>query len=304
MFARGLAILLLSCVAAPAASAAPLQPTDKWVVNYDDSQCNAYRNYGTEKNPLYLAFKAPPVGEVVQLMVVQNGPRMVPEQRDINVKVGDRKLLATNMLVYRSRKSEFRTKLINLPRAEFDALRQADKVVITGTGQDYAFGLSDMGPFMKALDKCVVDLREFYNVGVPGVPNPKLSAGPEGDLQRLFSGKDYPGNALIKLQGGTTSLEYSSTIRARLRTAPSRVRAALRRSTRRAAQSSPIAPGSSPRSTRRGNRPAPASPRRLPGGSQASRWPSRIPSNMSGVSPGSAANQAAQQGRRICADLG
>ena len=207
MFARGLAILLLSCVAAPAASAAPLQPTDKWVVNYDDSQCNAYRNYGTEKNPLYLAFKAPPVGEVVQLMVVQNGPRMVPEQRDINVKVGDRKLLATNMLVYRSRKSEFRTKLINLPRAEFDALRQADKVVFTGQGQDYAFGLSDMGPFMKALDKCVVDLRDFYNVGIPGMPNPKLSAGPEGDLQRLFSGKDYPGNALIKLQGGTTSLE-------------------------------------------------------------------------------------------------
>lgn len=202
------AVALTSLIlASPASFAAPLQPTDKWVVNYEDAQCNGYRNYGTEKDPLYLAFKAPPAGDVVQLMVLQNGPRMAAEQQDINVRVGDRKTLRTNMLVYRGRKGKFRTKLINLPRAEFVTLRQADKVVIFGKGQDYAFSLSDVGPFMKALDACVVDLRDFYNVGVPDLPNSKLSSGPVGNLQPLFSGKDYPWSAVINRLGGTTSLE-------------------------------------------------------------------------------------------------
>jgi TonB family protein len=111
------------------------------------------------------------------------------------------------MLVYRDRKGKFRTKLINLPRAEFDAFRQADKVVIFGKGQDYAFSLSDVGPFMKALDECLVDLRDFYNVGAPDLPNPKLSQGAVGDVRSLFSGKDYPWSAVINRLQGTTTLQ-------------------------------------------------------------------------------------------------
>ena len=94
-------MLLTAVLANPAIAATPLQPVEKWVLNYEDAQCNAYRNYGTEKNPLYLAFKAPPVGSVVQLMVVQNGPRMNGEQYDIQVKIDGRPPLKTNMLVYR-----------------------------------------------------------------------------------------------------------------------------------------------------------------------------------------------------------
>ena len=194
-------------LASAASSAVPLQPTDKWVLNYEDAQCNAYRNYGTEKNPLYLAFKAPPVGDVVQLMVLQNGPRMGAEQHDINVKIGERPLLRTNMLVYRGKKGKFRIKLINLPRAEFEALRQTHKVEISGKGQDYTFGLSDVAAFMKALDECLVDLRDFYNVGVPDMRNPKLSQEPVGDLASLFNAKDYPGTAILNRLQGTTTLQ-------------------------------------------------------------------------------------------------
>jgi len=206
MLARGLAILCVSCLAAPAAAADPQAPTGKWVLNYEAAQCNAYRNYGTEKDPLYLAFKAPPVGDVVQLMVVQDGPRMSAEQRDINVRIGDRPPLKTNMLVYRQ-KAKFRTKLINLPRAEFEALRDAPSVEIKGEGQDYAFALSDTASLMKALDTCLADLRDHYNVSAPGVPIPRLQRGAVGNLTRLFSAQDYPGVAVTRRMEGTTGLE-------------------------------------------------------------------------------------------------
>ena len=192
-------------MAASAAAAAPLQPTEKWRLNYEDAQCNAYRNYGTEKEPLYLAFKAPPVGSVVQLMIVQNGPRMNALQFDVQVKVGDRRALKTNMLVYRGKSAKFRTKLIILPRAEFEAFRNAATLGVTGVGQDYSFALSDTAPLLKALDDCLTDLRDYFNVPPPDTPNPRLSRGPVGDLQKVFRREDYPMHAgHLGLQGSTT----------------------------------------------------------------------------------------------------
>ena len=198
-------VLLTSVLASPAVAATPLQPTEKWRLNYEDAQCNAHRNYGTEKEPLYLAFKAPPVGSVVQLMVVQNGPRMNALQYNVQVKVGDRRALKTNMLVYRGKSGKFRTKLIILPRAEFEAFRDAASVEITGIGQDYLFALSDIGPLLKALDDCLTDLRGYFNVSPPDTPNPRLSREPVGDLQKVFTGDDFPMHAAhLGLQGSTT----------------------------------------------------------------------------------------------------
>ena len=198
-------MLLTAVLANPAIAATPLQPVEKWVLNYEDAQCNAYRNYGTEKNPLYLAFKAPPVGSVVQLMVVQNGPRMNGEQYDIQVKIDGRPPLKTNMLVYRGKKGKFRIKLINLPREEFAEFRDAGIVEIAGVGQDYSFALSDTGPLMKALDDCLTDLRGYFNVSRPDAPNPRLTRGPVGDLQNVFKPEDYPWPAVqSRLQGSAT----------------------------------------------------------------------------------------------------
>ena len=198
---------LISVLVSAPSVGAPLQPTDKWVLNYEDAQCNAYRDYGTEQDPLYLAFKAPPVGSVIQLMVVQEGRRMNAEQYDVRVKIGERPILKTNMLVYRGNQGKFRTKLINLPREEFDAFMDAKTVEITGLGQDYSFALSGTGPLMKALDECLADLRTNYNVSPPNAPNPRLTRGPMGNLMGLFSSKDYPWPAIMSRMEGTTGVE-------------------------------------------------------------------------------------------------
>jgi TonB family protein len=200
-------VLLTGVLASPAVAETPLQPTEKWVLNYEDAQCHAYRNYGTEENPLYLAFKAPPVGSVVQLMVLQNGPRMNGEQHDIQVKIDHRPPLKTNMLVYRGKKGKFRIKLINLPREEFAAFRDARIVEIEGVGQDYSFALSDAGPLMKALDDCLTDLRGYFNVSPPDAPNSRLTRGPVGDLQNVFKPEDYPWTAVHKRLQGSATME-------------------------------------------------------------------------------------------------
>lgn len=203
---RAVALSLL-ILGPSASSAAPLQPTDKWVLNYEDAQCNAYRSYGSEKKPLFLAFKAPPVGSVVQLMVVQDGPRMNGEQYNVSVKIGDRPALKTNMLVFRGKQGKFRTKLINLPRIEFEAFRGAGSLEIEGVGQDYSFSLSDTAPFMKALDDCLTDLRDFYNVSHADGLNPRLAQGATGSLQAIFKAEDYPSMAVRWLFEGRTGVE-------------------------------------------------------------------------------------------------
>ena len=61
-------------VAAPAlAAAAPLQPTGKWIVHFDEAQCVAQRDYGPKGKPLYLLLKQPALGGVVQIDVVEKG---------------------------------------------------------------------------------------------------------------------------------------------------------------------------------------------------------------------------------------
>ena len=67
---------LAAVFANTAASAAePLQPTAKWVVNFDAAQCVASRNYGTADKPLFLVLKAPPIGDVLQIGIIRNGRR-------------------------------------------------------------------------------------------------------------------------------------------------------------------------------------------------------------------------------------
>ena len=57
------AVLIVAAVAGNPAptSAATLQPTGKWVVNYDKDECLLERNYGTEARPLALLIERFPM---------------------------------------------------------------------------------------------------------------------------------------------------------------------------------------------------------------------------------------------------
>ena len=200
------AIALLCASVAPAASAEPLQPTGKWRLNYEDAQCNAYRSYGTKQKPLFLAFKSPPSGSVVQLMVLQNGPRMDALQHNTTISAGETKALRTNMLVYRNKDSNFRVSRINLPISVFQGFRDAPDLKIDSTDRDFTFVLSDFSALMTAIDACVADLREHWNVSESDALNPRLSRSAIGDLQKVFKSEDYPWMAVRGEMQGTTGV--------------------------------------------------------------------------------------------------
>jgi hypothetical protein len=79
-------LLALSATVASASSSTPLlEPAGRWVVNFADAQCIANRSYGSGDKAWSLVLKQPPLGDVMQLMVMQAGAAKQPEQNKIKV---------------------------------------------------------------------------------------------------------------------------------------------------------------------------------------------------------------------------
>ena len=95
---------------------------------------------------------------------------------------------------------------VNLPGALYRAIQAAKTIRLRGSGQiDQSFALSNLAPVARALDRCIADLRQVWNVdeGSPQVrQEPKLIK----PLSQLFSTDDYPRDAWVANAGGTVAL--------------------------------------------------------------------------------------------------
>jgi TonB family protein len=174
------------------------QPTGQWVVNFDAAQCFAARNYGTIEKPLYLVIKAPPMGEVVQLGILREGPAVRAEQQKGSIQFDELEPIRISMLDYKQPKSRLRTFLANVPAEKFSAARRANSVRVSTPGVDERFALTSMASLLKTIDDCVADLRRVWNVSNPGERHPSLKEAAKGNLQGLFDSDDYPTQALFE----------------------------------------------------------------------------------------------------------
>src|SRR5688500_12029060 len=111
---RAALLIAVGLGSAAAAPAEPRQPTARWVVNYDDAQCVASRNYGSEEKPLFLAFKPSPTGSVMRVMLIRNGAASDAEQRPAVVRFDDKKAISANALSYGDRETKRHIASINL----------------------------------------------------------------------------------------------------------------------------------------------------------------------------------------------
>lgn len=187
--------IVMVALGSPAYAAKPARaPTAKWVVDFADAQCTASRNYGTTDNPLLLVLKQPPLGEVMQLAVVRpGGSATSAEQVQARIGVDNARQVDRAMVHYHAAKANQRVLLMNMPLAEFAAIRGANTLAVTVPGQlDENFQLVDIGPVMKVMDKCVANLREVWNVD--GASD--LRQGVTGNLQGVVTGDDYPSVAV------------------------------------------------------------------------------------------------------------
>lgn len=194
-----------SLVSAPAVGA-PLQPTGKWVVNFDSAQCFAARNYGTIAKPVYLVIKAPPLGGVMQIVVMRKGAVPRPQQLTGSLEFGHSDSLKIKVLEYQEADSGLKTYRANLKRSDFDAIRSASDVRIWIPGLDERFALSSIPALLDTMDSCVDDLRIVWNVGDSKNEDAPLAEGAKGDLRALFSGDDYPTQALVVGESGIVAV--------------------------------------------------------------------------------------------------
>ena len=221
MFARGFAIVSLIASSAAVAAPEPKQPTGKWVVHFDDAQCVATRQYGPAEKPVYLALKAPPVGDVLQIGVVWKGGYREAIQTRGEIVFDDGEPVVTNLLEFGNKKLGQRAILVNLPTEKLAPMRQASSIRIRARSAsnmksgsrmtfgsstvDESFGLTQMAALLKMMDTCTVDLRKVWNVYDSNVSGP-LRQSATGDLLGLFSSDDYPGIAVFNDQMGAVSL--------------------------------------------------------------------------------------------------
>ena len=198
-----IAVGLGSIAAAPAK---PRKPTARWVVNYDDAQCVASRNYGSEEKPLFLAFKPSPTGNVMRIMMIRNGPAADAEQRPAIVRFDDKKAISANALAYGDRDTKRFIASLNLPMQRLIEHRTAAAIAFKGGSFDERLAVGGYSGVMAAFDDCLANLRNVWNVGEHSSSRLKEPARPKQPLRDLFRSSAYPKQAIHEHDTGSVGI--------------------------------------------------------------------------------------------------
>lgn len=196
--------LAMAAASAPTPAAPSIrQPTANWVINFDDAQCLATRNFGTKEEPLFLALKAPALGDVMQIGVIRSGRSALPRQLDGSIAFDNRGPVATSLLTYTSAAKRQRTFMTNLAGSQLAVARTSRSMSISGGDLDESFSLDKIDPVLKVMEECVADLRRVWNVSASQDVSPNLKRRATSNVGRLFSARDYPAIAESENQQGS-----------------------------------------------------------------------------------------------------
>lgn len=192
--------MIISMAPPVAAAPVPLQPTKPWDIDYGEAQCTAMREYGQTDSPITLAIIPALDGSSYELIATykHNGPQH-DEEFEGKVFIGSR-WISSWALKYGDGKLtmyQFR-----LGAADLEQARSAPNIALRLNGElDVSFALDHVDELMAALQKCTVDLQDFWNVGRD--QNGRIVVPAKGDVRAEFSADDYPSDAVRHMQGGS-----------------------------------------------------------------------------------------------------
>jgi hypothetical protein len=200
------ALFLMLAAAAPV-NAQPTAPAGKWVVDFADAQCVASRDYGSGDDKLTFLLKPSPLGNVMQIGLLRSGKKAVAEQVPAWLTPDEGKPISTSALVFGSKTAGNQIMhRINLPWQDYALLREASRVTLDVKGQpQVSLQLAQMKELSKAIDVCLQDLQEVWNVGTTRAARLRQDAKTHRSLKSMFSSDDYPDIALLEEQGGQLS---------------------------------------------------------------------------------------------------
>jgi len=137
----------ISLQLAQPAAAAPLQPVGKWVVDFGEDRCVAYRTFGDAKEPVHLLLKPSPVGDVLQLQIAEKGSRRQGVQEKVSVAIGN--ATPEPMLQLQYGASGQSVRMINLSKEQTARLSAATTFRWSERGKQFDLAI---GPMTKLMD--------------------------------------------------------------------------------------------------------------------------------------------------------
>jgi hypothetical protein len=181
-----------------------------WALERSPVRCVISRQYGPASAPMTLGFKAPPIGDAVQIIIVRPDARNIVTQTEAKIAI-DREIVRTTVLNYplgRDRAAH----LVNLTGDHSAALRRASELgvetkgrVRVNKGLRRSFRLGPMASVWAQLDSCLGRLRQTWNI-IEGRPRLTAPARLINPMEALFSSADYPTVAVDRDQSGSTGI--------------------------------------------------------------------------------------------------
>jgi len=181
----------------------PLQPIKPWVVDYADTQCIAYREYGDVASPVTLAIRPAPLGESYELMILrQRSGTVLAEEIEGGVDFGRRRI-KTWMLSYGVKSQKVNIHQFRISAVQMAQARSAKSVsFFANGGPDSSFMLGAMPELLDGLSKCTLDLQRYWNMGAAA--DGRLAVPSKDEVRPIFSSDDYPAEALSRWQEGSS----------------------------------------------------------------------------------------------------
>ena len=199
-------MIFLYAAMAVAGDLALRTPTEKWVVNFDDAQCVAQRNYGTQDKPFLFAIKRPALGDAIQVAFVRK--KSAGDGVDYNAyfSFDNGPPIKTSILMFEPKAKAVQTYSMIVALNDFAPARHAKSLTIRAPGLRERIELADMAKLLGVMDDCVADLKKVWNVSDHPEVRTEPVEGVTGNLSGLLRPDDYPLESLMEMNSGTVTV--------------------------------------------------------------------------------------------------
>jgi hypothetical protein len=187
---------------AGAARTESFQPLAAWKLDYSPTQCAELRDYGEPAKPVIFSIIPAPNGKSYEFVLVYKTPHPGGiEEVHGSVDFGSGPISAL-VLRYGSKDGKLTLYRYRISADEMQQARSAKAVALQSAYMDASFELDQTSAVLDSLQRCTADLMRYWNYD--GEEQGSIAVPSKGDVRSIFSAFDYPRDALVKGEQGTT----------------------------------------------------------------------------------------------------
>jgi TonB family protein len=180
-----------------------------WILDFGETTCSAVRIYGTDADPVTLAFRPSPNGPIVRLAIARKGRIGDAHHFPVTVALGPTPLKTTG-LRFATRDNKSNLVWINIERPLLDGLAATGRITLSGGREiEETLALPGIREVLRRLDDCNTELRQYWNAGefAAALAKPPEPVRP---AHTWVSDADYPAQA--QAEGASGALRFSVLI--------------------------------------------------------------------------------------------